>query len=86
MRLEVKCPLCGEGVSVSALIVPRFQLQGKTKIFVTAEVSVGGMEHTCMGLPENMKGAMKSYPTEEVVRGEIEKMQAEARKSNRNWR
>lgn len=48
-RLTLNCPLCGLGIEVLFSLTPKltFTKGNGRKGFLTAECSVGGMEHTC---------------------------------------
>lgn len=51
-RIDVACPLCGGTVNVGVHVESRLTHSGGngTKGFLTAEIRVGGMEHTCSQL------------------------------------
>lgn len=48
-RIDLHCPLCGETVNVGVVITPKLThtMGNGRKGFLSADASVGGMEHTC---------------------------------------
>ena len=53
-RLDVTCPLCGETISLPFTLRASITFSGSsTKGFVTADVGIGGTEHTCSGRPSS---------------------------------
>lgn len=48
-RVTLYCPLCGLGIEVPFSLAPRvtFARGNGRKGFLTADVAIGGVEHTC---------------------------------------
>ena len=47
-RIDLPCPRCGAKENVALTIAPKIiYSQGPTKGFITADVAIGGVEHTC---------------------------------------